>query len=206
MTTKVLHTQSDKDGEIPSPISKNAAEYHGDARQESLTPFREKGTGMLILQRYRNEIINVGDDIRVVIDDIRGNHVRIYIEAPPEISIHREEVYEAIQRGESRRQSAAKSTLTQKEFTRLVLSRKKDESIRIGDDIRITITDIRGDRVRIGIEAPRSVSVHRQEVYEKIKNENNPVAKAVASANSVTNVRSIATRTIVARKGVMPMP
>ena len=50
MTTKVLHTQSDKDGKIPSPISKNAAEYHGDARQESLTPFREKGTGMLILQ------------------------------------------------------------------------------------------------------------------------------------------------------------
>jgi len=53
----------------------------------------------------------------------------------------------------------------------LVLSRYRDESIFIGDDIVITVVDIRGDRVRIGVQAPPSVSVHRQEVYEAIKKE-----------------------------------
>jgi len=53
----------------------------------------------------------------------------------------------------------------------LVLSRYRDESIYIGDDIVITVVDIRGDRVRIGVQAPANVSVHRQEVYEAIKKE-----------------------------------
>jgi carbon storage regulator len=50
----------------------------------------------------------------------------------------------------------------------LVLSRKKDESVRIGSDIVITIIEIRGDKVRLGFAAPKDVSIHRQEVYEKI--------------------------------------
>ena len=53
----------------------------------------------------------------------------------------------------------------------LVLSRYRDESIYIGDDVVITVVDIRGDRVRIGVQAPSNVTVHRQEVYEAIKNE-----------------------------------
>ena len=52
----------------------------------------------------------------------------------------------------------------------LVLSRYRDESIYIGDDIIVTVVDIRGDRVRIGVQAPPNVSVHRQEIYEAIKN------------------------------------
>ena len=51
----------------------------------------------------------------------------------------------------------------------LVLSRMRDESIVIGDGITVTIVDIRGDKVRLGIEAPKEVPVHRQEVYEAIK-------------------------------------
>jgi len=53
----------------------------------------------------------------------------------------------------------------------LVLSREKNEKILINDDIVITIVDIRGDKVRLGIEAPKEVPVHRQEVYEAIKRE-----------------------------------
>ncbi len=59
----------------------------------------------------------------------------------------------------------------------LVLSRHRDESIMIGDDIVITIVDIRGDKVRIGIQAPTNVPVHREEIYEAIKREASVVAK-----------------------------
>ena len=51
----------------------------------------------------------------------------------------------------------------------LVLSRKKNESICISDNIVVTVVEIRSDKVRLGIEAPRDVPVHRREVYEKIK-------------------------------------
>ncbi len=50
----------------------------------------------------------------------------------------------------------------------LVLSRKKTESVRIGSDIVITIIEIRGDNVRLGFNAPKDVSIHRQEVYDII--------------------------------------
>lgn len=59
----------------------------------------------------------------------------------------------------------------------LVLSRHRDESIMIGDDVVVTIVDIRGDKVRLGIEAPTNIPVHRQEVYEAIKRENEQAAK-----------------------------
>lgn len=54
----------------------------------------------------------------------------------------------------------------------LVLSRQRDETIMIGDDIEITIVDIRGDKVRLGINAPARIAVHRKEVYEAIRAEN----------------------------------
>ena len=54
----------------------------------------------------------------------------------------------------------------------LVLSRQRDQTIMIGDDIEITVVDIRGDKVRLGINAPPEIPVHRKEVYEAIKREN----------------------------------
>ena len=53
----------------------------------------------------------------------------------------------------------------------LVLSRGRDQSIMIGDDVVVTIVDIRGDKVRLGIDAPEEIPVHRQEVYEAIQRE-----------------------------------
>ncbi len=53
----------------------------------------------------------------------------------------------------------------------LVLSRQKDESIMIGDNVEITIVDVRGDKVRLGISAPRDVTVHRKEIYLAIQKE-----------------------------------
>lgn len=59
----------------------------------------------------------------------------------------------------------------------LVLSRQRDESIIIGDNIVVTIVDIRGDKVRLGINAPTEIPVHRQEVYEAIQRENQKSAQ-----------------------------
>ena len=59
----------------------------------------------------------------------------------------------------------------------LVLSRQRDETIMIGDDIEITVVDIRGDKVRLGINAPRETQVHRKEVYDAIKRENQQASK-----------------------------
>ena len=59
----------------------------------------------------------------------------------------------------------------------LVLSRHRDESIMIGDDVVITIVDIRGDKVRLGIDAPLDIPVHRREVYDAIQRENKKAAQ-----------------------------
>lgn len=58
----------------------------------------------------------------------------------------------------------------------LVLSRQRDETIMIGDEVEITVVDIRGDKVRLGITAPRHIQVHRKEVYDAIKRENRQAA------------------------------
>ena len=58
----------------------------------------------------------------------------------------------------------------------LVLSRQRDETIMIGDDVEITVVDIRGDKVRLGITAPSHIPVHRKEVYEAIQRENRAAA------------------------------
>lgn len=61
----------------------------------------------------------------------------------------------------------------------LVLTRRPGESIVIGHDIRVTVLEVRGDQIRVGIDAPRAVKVHREEVYREIKQTN---TEAVASA------------------------
>ena len=59
----------------------------------------------------------------------------------------------------------------------LVLSRHRDESIMIGDEIVVTIVDIRGDKVRLGIQAPTDIPVHRREVFDAIQRENRKAAE-----------------------------
>jgi len=65
----------------------------------------------------------------------------------------------------------------------LVLSRQRDESIMIGDDVEITIVDVRGDKVRLGITAPKSIPVHRREIYDAIQREKAQKAEAEAHGN-----------------------
>src|SRR5882724_6128793 len=67
--------------------------------------------------------------------------------------------------------------LAQEGASMLVLSRQRDETIMIGDDIEVTVVDIRGDKVRLGINAPKEISVHRKEVYDAIRRENRAAAQ-----------------------------
>lgn len=69
----------------------------------------------------------------------------------------------------------------------LVLSRQKDESIMIGDDVEITIVDVRGDKVRLGINAPRNVQVHRKEIYLLIQKEKAQQKQQQAAGKSLDN-------------------
>ena len=68
----------------------------------------------------------------------------------------------------------------------LVLSRKKDESVVINNDIRIVVVEIRGDKVRLGVEAPKEVPVHRSEVYEAINGDESE--NAIKTINNVPSV------------------
>ncbi len=65
----------------------------------------------------------------------------------------------------------------------LVLSRQRDESIMIGDDVEITIVDVRGDKVRLGITAPKEIPVHRREIYDAIQREKAQKAEGEAPAS-----------------------
>jgi carbon storage regulator len=169
---------------------------------------------MLVLSRQRDEIIKIGDDIEVTVVDIRGDKVRLGINAPREIQVHRKEVWEAIRRenrfaaqvrpldldglGKGIATAPVEAVSPQpkavpvgKSYVRskrtrgavegggmLVLSRRRDQVIKIGDDIEITVVDIRGDKVRLGITAPKEVQVHRKEVFEAIRRENRIAAQA----------------------------
>lgn len=71
----------------------------------------------------------------------------------------------------------------------LVLTRKAGEGIIIGDDIRITVVELKGGGVRIGIDAPRELKVHRQEVFERIKQENKEAAQwDIADLNELSTI------------------
>ena len=72
----------------------------------------------------------------------------------------------------------------------LALSRKKDEAVIINDDIEITIIEIKGDQVKIGISAPKSVPIYRKEVYMQIQNANKEAAQSV----DIKNIKELLTK------------
>lgn len=80
----------------------------------------------------------------------------------------------------------------------LVLTRKKGQSLMIGHDVEIAIIDIQGDQVRVGISAPKSVSVHRKEVFEEIRQENVQANQhaSIADAEVEDLLKSISRKTV----------
>lgn len=70
----------------------------------------------------------------------------------------------------------------------LVLTRKLNESIMVGDNVKITIVDVKGDQVKLGITAPREVAVHREEVYREIQKENQLAANAKVNLEQLSKM------------------
>nr|PZN31997.1 MAG: carbon storage regulator [Actinomycetota bacterium] len=72
----------------------------------------------------------------------------------------------------------------------LILTRREGESIRIGHDIVITVVEIRGNQVRLGVEAPRSIQVHRAEVYDQVVEENRAAVSTLDRAAEILRTRA----------------
>lgn len=66
----------------------------------------------------------------------------------------------------------------------LALSRKQNESIMIGDDVEVTVLEIKGDQVKLGIGAPKSIGVYRKEIYLQIEEENKHAAESIVDINA----------------------
>ena len=79
----------------------------------------------------------------------------------------------------------------------LILSRRLGESIKIGDEVTVTILQVKGGQVRIGIDAPREIAVHREEIYQRIANASpqassiTPAKVTAAQGNSKTTTRAV---------------
>jgi carbon storage regulator len=73
----------------------------------------------------------------------------------------------------------------------LILSRRKGETIVIGDNIEISVIDVQGDTVKLGIKAPRSLSVHRQEIYDEIQAANREALQNLPTAEQLKKLQGI---------------
>lgn len=73
----------------------------------------------------------------------------------------------------------------------LVLARKVNESIMIGDDIEVVIIDIKGDQVKLGVKAPKSVAVHRKEIYDEIQKENIAAMQSKVKPDTLKDITDI---------------
>lgn len=73
----------------------------------------------------------------------------------------------------------------------LILARKKNQSVRIGEDIVVTILEVQGDQVRLGFDAPRAVTVLRQEVYEAVEKSNKQAASMLNKVDFVSTLQQM---------------
>ncbi len=128
---------------------------------------------MLVLSRRLRQSIMIGPNIVVTPIGIDQGKISIAIEAPREIPILREELLGA-PKNQSRvgtKRPASSPASPNGGVSKLVLSRKINESIVISDDITVKVVEIRGDRVRLGIVAPKEVPIYREEIYKRIHGE-----------------------------------
>ncbi len=141
---------------------------------------------MLVITRQRDETLMIGECIEVTVIDIRGDKARIGVIAPRCVPVHRKEIWEEVRLQYKLAQSGLLNPEPRPSVSAnaagpagptLVLTRRRDESVMIGDDVEVTVIDIRGDKVRLGVNSPRQMSVCRKEIFEAIRRENAQAAE-----------------------------
>ena len=148
---------------------------------------------MIVLTRQKGESVMIGDDVEVIIVDVRGAKVRLGITAPKHIPIHRKEIYDAIPIEKdsllTNKSGDEVSIIGDEVPSLLVLSRERGESIMIGDDVEVIIVDVRGDKVRLGITAPKYIPIHRKEIYDSIVREKSSIDSVIELKSDVKSRR-----------------
>lgn len=143
---------------------------------------RVRRPSVLVLSRQKHECLRIGDSVEIEVFDVRGDKVRLAVRAPKDVSVHRREIYDALQREKGPANTEVTTGTGAKYLHRyvgrpspqgqgIVLSRQVDESIMIGDEVEVTVVDVRGDTVRLGITFPKDIPIHRREIYDAIQRE-----------------------------------
>jgi carbon storage regulator len=132
-----------------------------------------KKLGGLVLTRHLGESIMIGEDVEVEVVGLKSGTVRLKVVAPRTIPVHRREIFDSIH---SEPAPVAASPRTEPVAPRpgkpgggLVLARSTRQSIMIGEHVEIGVVEVRPSTVKLRIVAPRSVEVHRREVYESLR-------------------------------------
>jgi carbon storage regulator len=161
----------------PTADASKSAEGRGQTRA-GLDDSTARKLGSLVLTRHLGESIMIGDDVEVQVVDLRPGTVRIKVMAPRTIAVHRREVFDMIQASPVGAEPLPPLALAlettavarpSKPQGGLVLSRYTQQSIMVGNEIEVMIVEIRPATVKLKITAPRSVAVHRREVYDALQ-------------------------------------
>jgi len=131
---------------------------------------------MLVLARQRGQSIMIGDEIKVAIVDVQGDKVKLRVIAPKHLPIDHRNTYDSINT-EKTNSSVGEFTYVNEPITSrinlsrgknntVVLDRQYHETIMIGDEIEVAIVNVGRGNVRLGIAAPKRISIHRQEIYD----------------------------------------
>ena len=149
-------------------LDNSAAPAQTPTRTEEPNP---RKLGGLVLTRHLGESIMIGQDIEIEVVGLRSGTAKIKIMAPRSVAVHRREVFDDIRenpRTIARPDRPEEPATPGKPRGGLVLTRSEFQSIMIGDDIEIAVVEVRPTACKLKIAAPRSVAVHRREVFDQI--------------------------------------
>ena len=134
---------------------------------------KAKQTGGLVLTRHLGESIMIGEAIEVQVVGLKSGTARIKVVAPRSIEVHRREVFDSIRAGEPRpgppTSTAPADPRPGKPSGGLVLARSVHQSIMIGEEVEVSVVEVRPSTVKLKVSAPKSVAVHRREVFDRLE-------------------------------------
>jgi carbon storage regulator len=152
-------------------ISAAASNYAVDAHDRNPAASKATRLGGLVLTRHLGESIVIGDEVEVHVVDIKPGTARLKVVAPRTVEVHRREVFDSIQAGEPRPSRPAPTPPANprpgKGSGGLVLARSVHQSIMIGEDVEVSVVEVRPSTVKLKVVAPRSIKVDRREVHDR---------------------------------------